>query len=104
MEWTDPQDNALTEECAAVASDPHSEKDVVSAGHHTEDRPEDWGWHGEWGGAARKAGWVVTAILIVMVTATHYNHSGSFWLLFFAAGMLVVMLWDTQRRKNAWRK
>jgi hypothetical protein len=46
----------------------------------------------------------VTAILIVMVTATHYNHSGSFWLLFFAAAMLLVLIWDIQRRKNAWRK
>jgi hypothetical protein len=92
-----------------VALNPHSEKpDLGSpedyAAHHPNEHPEDWGWHGEWGRAARVGGWVVAIILIVMVTATHYNHSGSAWLLGFAVGLIVVLAWDIQRRKNAWRK
>jgi hypothetical protein len=91
-----------------VALNPHSEEPDLGAppdyaAHHHE-HPEDWGWHGEWGRAGRVAGWVVAAILVVMVTATHYNHSGSFWLLAFAVGLIVTLIWDIQRRKNAWRK
>jgi hypothetical protein len=92
-----------------VALDPHSEKPDTGAtedysAHHPEDHPSDWGWHGEWGPGARRTGWLVFVVLLIMLTATHYNHSGSFWLIFFAAGILVIQLWDIQRRKNAWRK
>ena len=71
---------------------------------HPGEHPSDWGWHGEWGRAARVAGWVIAVILVVMSTATHYNHSGTFWLLAFAAGLVVTLIWDIQRRKNAWRQ
>ena len=92
-----------------MALNPHSEKPDTGApddyvAHHHDEHPSDWGWHGEWGRAARITGWIVTVILVLMVTATHYNFSGLFWLLFFAAGLVVVMIWDIQRRKNAWRK
>jgi hypothetical protein len=92
-----------------VALNPHSEQpDLGSppdyASHHPEEHPEDWGWHGEWGRAARIAGWFIAILLVVMLTATHYNYSGSFWLLAFAVGLIVTLVWDAQRRKNAWRK
>ncbi len=92
-----------------VALKPNSEEaDLGSpedyAIHHPGEHPEDWGWHGEWGRAARVAGWVVAIILAVMVTATHYNHSGSFWLLLFTAALIVMLIWDRGRRKKAWRK
>ena len=70
---------------------------------HPDEHPTDWGWHGEWGRAARIAGWVVAAILLVMITATHYNAQGTFFLSLFAAGIVLALLWDRQRRKNAWR-
>ena len=72
--------------------------------HHPDEHPEDWGWHGEWGRTARVGGWIVTIILVVMLTATHYNHSGTGWLLLFAFILIVMLAWDVQRRKNAWRK
>jgi hypothetical protein len=92
-----------------VALNPHSEQPDLGAppdytAHHPKEHPEDWGWHGEWGRASRIAGWVVAAILALLTTATHYNHSGAFWLLFFTAGLVTVLIWDIQRRKNAWRK
>jgi uncharacterized protein DUF2631 len=71
--------------------------------HHPDEHPEDWGWHGEWGRAARVAGWVVVAILLVMITATHYNEQGTLFLCLFAAGLVIALIWDRQRRKNAWR-
>jgi hypothetical protein len=92
-----------------VALDPHSEKPDLGAppdyaADHPNEHPEDWGWHGEWGRAARITGWIVFVILLVMITATHYNNSGTLWLILFAAALLVTLVWDIQRRKNAWRK
>jgi hypothetical protein len=92
-----------------VALNPHSEQpDLGSppdyAVEHPNEHPEDWGWHGEWGAAARRAGWVVAILFILMVTATHYNASGPVWLIGLGAGIVVILIWDIQRRKNAWRK
>ena len=93
---------------AAVALDPHSEEPDLSLPvdyhrDHPDEHPTDWGWHGEWGRAARIAGWIVAIILVVMCTATHYNLSGQLWLGLFAAGIVIALLADRQRRKNAWR-
>ncbi len=74
------------------------------AADHPDEHPEDWGWHGEWGRAGRIAGYVVAIIMLVMITATHYNKSGVVWLDLFTVGLIVVLIWDFQRRKNAWRK
>ena len=71
--------------------------------HHPDEHPEDWGWHGEWGRTARIAGWVVIVILLLMITATHYNAQGTLFLSLFAAAVLVGLIWDRHRRKNSWR-
>ena len=84
-----------------MASD--SQQDIEQLDPQHED-PSVWGWHGEFGRGARAAGWVVAVILLLMITATHYNGQGTLFLA-IGAGILVVMLiWDRQRRKNAWRK
>jgi Protein of unknown function (DUF2631) len=70
---------------------------------HPNEHPDDWGWHGEWGRAARVAGWVVAIILLVMITATHYNAAGTGTLIFFAALIVVLLIRDRQHRKNSWR-
>jgi len=71
--------------------------------HHPDEHPTDWGWHGEWGRAARVAGWVVAVILLLMTTATHYNGQGTLFLGLSAAALVVGLMWDRHRRKNAWR-
>lgn len=78
----------------------------MAANSHSEqhEKPEDWGWHGEFGRAARVAGWVVLLILLVMMTATMYNHSGPMWLIIFAAALFVILIWDMQRRRHSWKK
>jgi hypothetical protein len=92
-----------------MALDAHSEQPDLSLpddykANHADEHPTDWGWHGEWGRAARVGGWVVAIILLLMITATHYNHSGSGWLIIFAAGLILTLVWDVQRRKHSWRK
>ena len=77
-----------------MATDPHAEHE----------KPSDWGWHAEFGGGARFAGWFCLLLLVVMLTSTHYNHSGSLWLILGAAALFVVLVWDRYRRKFSWRK
>jgi hypothetical protein len=74
------------------------------AADHRDEHPSMWGWHGTWGRTARVAGWVVAAILLVMITTTHYNESGTAWLIGLTVGLIVILLWDVQRRRNAWRR
>lgn len=63
-----------------------------------------WGWHGEWGRAARIAGIVVGIALLLMITTTHYNNQGTMWLAIFTALIVVGLIVDHQRRKHTWRK
>ena len=92
-----------------MALNAHSEEPDLSLPEdyhvdHPNEHPTDWGWHGEWGRAARVAGWVVGIILLLMITATHYNFSGGGWLIAFTAAMWIALIWDVQRRKHSWRK
>jgi hypothetical protein len=71
---------------------------------HPKEHPEQWGWHGEWGRGARGGGWVVAAILLVMITSTHYNAQGTLFLSIFAGFIILMLLYDAYRRRNSWRK
>lgn len=92
-----------------MALDPHSEQQDLSVpddykADHPNEHPEDWGWHGEWGKWTPIGGWVVVVILLLMMTSTHYNLQGALFLGLIAGAMVVMLLWDRQRRKNAWRQ
>jgi hypothetical protein len=92
-----------------VALNPHSEDPDLAAPEdyhedHPNEHPSDWGWHGEWGRAARISGWVVLILLLVMITTTHYNDAGTAALTASAIVLFVMLLWDIHRRRNAWRR
>jgi hypothetical protein len=72
--------------------------------HRDHEKPSDWGWHAEFPRLARVMGWICVVILLLMTTATMYNHSGSMWLLITAGTLVVGLIWDQQRRRNPWRK
>jgi hypothetical protein len=89
--------------------DPHGEQPELGApedyaAHHPDDHPSDWGWHGEWGKVGRIGAWAAIVILLLMITATHYNASGTAWLVFIAGVLIVYQIWDIRRRRNAWRR
>ena len=71
--------------------------------HHPEEHPEDWGWHGEFGKWTAVAGWIVAVILVLMMLPAHYNGQGTLSLGLSAGAIVVGLLIDRQRRKNAWR-
>jgi hypothetical protein len=92
-----------------VPLDAHSEQPDLSLPDdykhdHPDEHPTDWGWHGEWGRTARVGGWLVAIILLLMITATHYNAQGTLFLSLTAGLLIVMLLWDRNRRKNSWRQ
>jgi hypothetical protein len=105
---TEDRVRAFDWECAVPLEQGSEEKDLSLPpdyhADHPDEHPEDWGWHGEWGRTARVGGWIVVAILLVMITATHYNAQGTLFLCLFAAAIVLAQLWDRHRRKNAWRQ
>lgn len=74
-----------------------------TADHPTE-HPSDWGWHGEWGKWRQIGGWISAVILVLMSTATHYNHAGTVAVLGFAGIVVIGLLWDIHRQRTAWRR
>jgi len=86
---------------AAVPYDsPNAEHDAPGRRH---ERPDDWGWHGEFGRWARVGGWLCVGLLVALVFTNHDNESGTVWLSGFAALLVVLLVHDWYRRKNAWR-
>jgi hypothetical protein len=89
-----------------VALEPHRQQSTdVSVREGSEhERPEQWGWHGTFPRATQIAGWLTVGILLLMTTATHYNNSGTMWLVLFAGGIALGLILDIRARKNAWRR
>jgi uncharacterized protein DUF2631 len=90
---------------ARVIEQSTREEGIVRAGETpiTHERPEDWGWHGESGKAARIAGYVMIVLLLVMIKGNHKGRVEDLFLIGFAAVIAISLIWDSRRRKNAWR-
>ena len=70
---------------------------------HRHERPEDWGWHGAFGKWSRIGAWVSVILLIALNFTWHYNQSADPWLFGTAAALVLILIRDRYRRKNAWR-
>ena len=81
-----------------------SHADAAHPSTHRHEQPEDWGWHHSWGKWSRMAGWVSVVALLLTNVTTYYNTSQAPWLYGIAAVMVMMLLWDRSRRKNAWRE
>ncbi|GAB3361875.1 DUF2631 domain-containing protein [Modestobacter lapidis] len=91
---------------ARVIEQPARVEGIVRAGEAPiqHERPEDWGWHHEMGKYGRIAALVPIAFLAAMVFGNHEGQVEDLWLISLAAVMVVLLIWDSRRRKNAWRK
>jgi hypothetical protein len=70
---------------------------------HRHERPEDWGWHASMGKGARFAGWFSVLVLCLLNVTTYYNTSQAPWIYGIAAVLVLLLVRDRYRRKNAWR-
>jgi hypothetical protein len=84
---------------------PHDAPDAAE--HDTSGRrheqPDDWGWHGEFGKWARVGGWLSAALLVLLNFTTRYSRVEMIWLDGFAVLLVLMLVLDWRRRKNAWR-
>lgn len=67
------------------------------------ERPSDWGWHASFGKWARIGGWLSVVVLLVQNVTTYYNTAQAPWLYGTAAVLVLILVRDHYRRKNAWR-
>lgn len=84
---------------------PGREEGVVRHDAHPveHERPEDWGWHGETGRAGRVGAWISVLVVLAYLFGNHEGRVEDLWVVGIALIMVVVLLWDMRRRKNAWR-
>jgi hypothetical protein len=91
---------------AKVIEQSTREEGIVRAGETPiqHERPEEWGWHHEMGKYGRLALVLPVAFLIAMLFGNHDGDVENIWLIGTAALIVVIMIWDARRRKNAWRR
>jgi hypothetical protein len=84
---------------------PGREEGIVRADAHPveHERPEEWGWHGEMGKWGRRLTIIPIVFLVAMVFGNHRGKLEDLWLIGFAALMVLLLVVDARRRKNAWR-
>ena len=103
---SDANDRAQGHQTSArVIEQSTREEGIVRAGETpiVHERPEDWGWHGESGKVARIAGYVMIVFLLVMMKGNHKGRVEDLFLIGFAVVIAISLVWDSRRRKNAWR-
>lgn len=90
---------------AQVVEQSGREEGIVRAGETpvTHERPEDWGWHHEWGGTMRWSSLLGVAFLVAMLFGNHQGKVEDIWLILSAAVFVGLLVWDARRRKTAWR-
>ena len=84
---------------------PGREEAVVRADAHPveHERPEEWGWHGEMGKWGRRLAVIPILFLLSMIIGNHEGRMEDLWLVGVALLIIVILIWDIRRRKNAWR-
>jgi hypothetical protein len=84
---------------------PGREEAVVRTGEQPieHERPEDWGWHGETGRFGRIGGWLTVLIVLAFLVGNHRGRVEDVWILGIAVVMVIILVADIFRRKNAWR-
>ena len=95
------QDNPATQR----VNQPGREEAVVRVGEQPieHERPEEWGWHGEMGKWGRRLTIIPILFLLAMLKGNHHGKIEDLWLIGIAAFMVLLLVMDARRRKNAWR-
>ena len=67
------------------------------------ERPEDWGWHGQTGKWGRIGGWIAVLVTLTYLVGNHEGRVEDLWVVGIAALMVLILVLDWRRRRNAWR-
>lgn len=91
---------------AKVIEQSNREEGIVRAGETPiqHERPEEWGWHHEMGKFGRITLWIPILFLLAMLFGNHEGRVENIWLVGSAALLVIILIWDVRRRKNAWRR
>jgi hypothetical protein len=68
-----------------------------------QERPEDWGWHGETGKWGRVGAWIGVLAVLAFLFGNHKGMVENLWIIGIAVVMILILVADHFRRKNAWR-
>jgi hypothetical protein len=95
------QDNPATRR----VNQPQREEGIVREGEEPiqHERPEQWGWHGEMGKWGRRLVILPILALIAFQFGNHRGHVETIWLGCLTLLLIVLVVADARRRKNAWR-
>lgn len=90
---------------AGVVAQSRREEGIVRPGETPvhDEHPADWGWHAESGRFGRITGWLMVLALLALLFGNHEGQVENLWILGFVLTLVVMLLWDVRRRKNAWR-
>lgn len=79
------------EHAGEVVHDPHAEPSA------------EWGWHGGFPRAARIGGWILAAIMFLMLIGNHQGHVEDLWLI--ATGLIIIgfLVRDLMKRRTSRR-
>ena len=104
MSGTGACQNAAVSDTQRV-NQPGREEGIVRADAHPveHESPEEWGWHGEMGKWGRRLTIIPILFLIAMIFGNHEGNLENWWLISIAGLMVIALVVDSRRRKNAWR-
>lgn len=69
-----------------------------------EEPSHEWGWHGGFPRGTRIAGWVVAAIMFLMLIGNHEGRVEDLWLIGTGLALVGALIYDQIRRRTAWRR
>lgn len=68
------------------------------------ERPEDWGWNADLGKLARLGGILSIVVLLIGLSATHYNNAGTLAIILTIAALVLGLVVDANHRKKSFRR
>ena len=103
----DCQNDAVTDVSHSThrVNQPGREEAVVRHGEQPvmHERPEEWGWHGEMGKWGRRLAIIPILFNTAYLVGNHEGRMEDLWLIAITGLMILILVWDYFRRKNAWR-
>jgi len=71
----------------------------------THDEPSaEWGWHGAFPKGLKIAGWLSVLATLSMLIGNHQGRTEDIWVIAFAAGLALLLVWDQVRGRTSWRR